>query len=410
MKMCEKCNRIVTGTTVCTDDACPFPAALERGMAAPVADPAVVAGPPQARTPTNSKSDDTEAVPTQRARPDQGGNDGLVARFCAECGGKVRTGSAFCGQCGTAVVAPLTPAKIDLPASAPSSAPAPDAVQFGEAESASPSQPAELDEPIAAVATSMEEVPQEPEAPQDTAGEPVKEQDVAADSPLATSPEPVTAEPAEGPVSAAESPAEPAADGEAEERGDWDYAEDDEPAGPASGNGKWIALAAVVLLLTGGGGAWYFLQASGTEATQAKDPAERLATNEPQVPMLSGSYAGFYMDQNIFITIADGAPRTLVNANGMASYSNVVTGGRCVSRLEPVSGGGIGGDTNNAVRFSQQPVPGEPECSQEIPVKIDISERALGLDGVVEAMSVEWLTPQGDEVLMKGELTRESGQ
>jgi hypothetical protein len=114
------------------------------------------------------------------------------------------------------------------------------------------------------------------------------------------------------------------------------------------------------------------------------------------------------MDQDISVTISGDTPRTLVEANGIARYSNVVTGGKCISRLEPVSGGGVGGVFDNAVRFSQQPLQGEPACSQEIPVRIDISQQKKDAEGVVSAMTVEWLSPSGDEVLMQGVLTKKA--
>ena len=142
----------------------------------------------------------------------------------------------------------------------------------------------------------------------------------------------------------------------------------------------------------------------GYVAREKIDQPEVGTTTRP--PLLFGDYTGFFMDQNITISMKGGVPRPLVQLNATASYSNTVTGARCVSKLEPIPASAGGRTSNKVVRFYQKPVVGEPSCPQAISVKIDISGQRKNRRGIIGGMSVEWLAPSGGRVLMQGQLTK----
>lgn len=183
-----------------------------------------------------------------------------------------------------------------------------------------------------------------------------------------------------------------------------------------SNKGKWIALLAILAVVFAAGGALWFLnppdEVVSDQAFSNPERTESQGADAPDPaasePMLVGQYTGFYMDQDISITIIGDSPKPLSEVEGVARYSNVVTGQSCVSRLQAVVEEVVGGVVDKAVLFNQRPVPGEPECSQSIPVKIDISDQQRGARSVVNVMSVEWLSPSGGEVLMQGDLTRKA--
>lgn len=139
----------------------------------------------------------------------------------------------------------------------------------------------------------------------------------------------------------------------------------------------------------------------GGDAEEAA--AAELAAVQAGIPRVAGKYTAFLMDQEIEIAF-EGGPDVLARATGTAHYLNTVNGGRCVSRLVAVESGGIGGDPNGKVLFSQQPKDGEPACGQDIPVLIDLDKQTIAGDGLVSRLLVEWQSPETGKVLMSGDL------
>lgn len=177
---------------------------------------------------------------------------------------------------------------------------------------------------------------------------------------------------------------------------------------PASNAGKFALIGVLIAALMLGGGAGYYYWDKITAAVQPpseESEFEAPASAAPVIPRVAGTYTAFLMDQEIEIEFV-GAPSVLAEAAGTARYVNTINGGRCTSRLVAIESGGIGGDTSAKVLFSQQAVDGEPACSADIPVLIDINDEARSDDGVVESLAVEWKAPGSDEILMSGDLTR----
>ena len=104
------------------------------------------------------------------------------------------------------------------------------------------------------------------------------------------------------------------------------------------------------------------------------------------------------------------SPKPLVKSAGTVTYLNVVNGGTCTALLVPISGGGVGGSTDNSVSFKQTSVPGKPACPADIPVKINSTSQPVGADGVVGAIDVEWSAANSGKVLMSGTLKRSAEQ
>lgn len=270
------------------------------------------------------------------------GKTALDSQICHECGAKTRSGAAFCGQCGAKVLAPTA---------------APAGEEHGATEAG-----------IGAASAAL-------------------------NSNDSLDPAPAASVIGESGSEAAQTETE------------YDGKVDDDSG--EKNRAIWIFVLLVLAIVFGAGGAFLFL--NPTVEDLSEQAADRTTANEDPVdtePMVLGRYTGFYMDQDISITILGDDPQILFEANGIARYSNIVTGQECVSRLEPVSDEVVGGVVDTAVLFNQRPVPGETACSQSIPVKIDISEQQKGANFVVNVMSVEWLAPARDQVLMQGDLTR----
>lgn len=170
----------------------------------------------------------------------------------------------------------------------------------------------------------------------------------------------------------------------------------------------------ILLILTAGGGYAYWSGmfdkwlGKGTDRELARqDKARPEATSAPKVPGLLGSYKAHIADQDIVLTIASGESRPLVTSAGTVTYLNAVNGGTCTALLVPISGGGIGGDTGNAVSFRQSAVPGKPACPKDIPIKMDISSQPSDDSGVVRSIAAEWRAPNSEKILMAGTLERD---
>jgi Double zinc ribbon len=182
-----------------------------------------------------------------------------------------------------------------------------------------------------------------------------------------------------------------------------------------------FSLLALAVLIAGGGYAYWSGMlnkwiggkadpALVADAAKAGAAAKGSAKSAPAAPGLRGTYRARLSDQDISLVIEGESVKPLVSSAGLVTYLNVVTGATCTAALVPVSGGGVGGDTSNAVSFRQGPVPDKPACPKDIPVKMDITGQPTGDDGVVTTIAAEWLRPDSGAVLMAGTLTRDAGQ
>jgi hypothetical protein len=213
--------------------------------------------------------------------------------------------------------------------------------------------------------------------------------------------------------------AAPAPVSQSQEEPAWD-SEWDDPQDTRGNRSYFVAgLLSVAVLIAGGGGYAYWngyldkwiggkpdpelVDAAGTASAGSAGSG----AIKPATPGLLGSYKAHLSDQDIVLVIEGEGPRPLVASAGTVTYLNVVNGGTCTAALVPTSGGGVGGDTGNAVSFKQTPVPGKPNCPQDIPVKMDITGQPSDKDGVVGSIAVEWLKPNSEDVLMAGNLRRE---
>lgn len=177
---------------------------------------------------------------------------------------------------------------------------------------------------------------------------------------------------------------------------------------------------ALAVLIAGGGGYAYWNGSVDKWIGENADPelsgamgegspnSDGTAGAKPSAPSLLGSYKAHLSDQDILLVIEGKSPKPLVASAGTVTYLNVVNGGTCTAVLVPTSGGGVGGNTGNAVSFQQTPVPGMPKCPQDIPVKMDITGQPTDDDGVVGSIAVEWHKPNSENVLMAGKLQRET--
>ena len=150
---------------------------------------------------------------------------------------------------------------------------------------------------------------------------------------------------------------------------------------------------------------WLGRQSNPDSARKADKPVAKSPSNAI-VAGLSGSYFAHLSDQDVTLSVLGDLPRPLVSAASEISYHNTVNGAACVASLVPVKGGGVGGDTGNAVSFRQAAVTGKDACPADIPVKIDISGHPADPGGVVRSVSVEWLSPDRGRILMSGTLNR----
>jgi hypothetical protein len=193
---------------------------------------------------------------------------------------------------------------------------------------------------------------------------------------------------------------------------EWDQANEPVSKGPIL-----VTSLVVIALLAAGGGYLYWSgvldrwiggeeKSDMTAQVGGHIEGATRAANAAQAPGLLGTYNAHLADQDIALVINGDSARPLVSSQGTVSYLNVVNGGTCTALLVPESGGGVGGDTGNAVRFRQTPVPGKPNCPQDIPVRIDITGQPANADGVVSAISVEWYSGNPERILMSGKLQR----
>jgi hypothetical protein len=196
-------------------------------------------------------------------------------------------------------------------------------------------------------------------------------------------------------------------EGEEEAEGAPDRSFEYEPAVLESrARGMLVWVLAGVMFLGASGSAGYFWRdrltalAGLDNGATASAEADAVQTG---VPRVAGTYTSFLMDQEIEIFF-EGDPAVLAESKGTVRYFNTVNGGRCVSQLVAIESGGIGGDPSGKVLFSQQPKEGEPPCGKDIPMLIDIDRQAMGEDGLVSRLAIEWQSPETKEVLMSGNL------
>lgn len=373
-------------TKVCPTCRSEFPPALkfcERDGTALVA-LAVPAAAPEPATPA-------PAVPMPEPEPAAAAPAiaSQATQYCESCGSPLAPDDVFCSECG---------ARSEPLAQAPdASPPAP----VAEAPAAPDLPPVA---PVAAV-----ELPAEPEAVP-AVDEPAI--DAATQDAGAASPEGDEAHdtgdieealPWLAPASAVEADDEAAPDTVVE-----DAARDDDWSEPeAEGRSRMLvwSLAGLVLLGVAGGAGYIWRDRLTALAGLDQGAAVTAEADAAQsgVPRVAGTYTAFLMDQEIEISF-EGDPAVLAEAKGTARYFNTVNGGRCVSRLVAIQSGGIGGEPSGKVLFSQQPKDGEPPCGKDIPMLIDIDKQAMGENGLVSRLAIEWQSPETKEVLMSGDL------
>ncbi len=413
MKLCSKCNRIVTPQSICDDAQCP----IEGIQRSPVA---------SGDSPTDETPAEVVEVAAEAAEeaPPSVAPPAVTAglRFCPTCGTGYPAGERFCMHDGTPlpVGSPVPGAEEAAPADRPATV---DAIAEPIAEEPPPPEPvSEVPEAEAEAEVAVPEelpaevpVPASPEpappvtevAPEDLAcpvcglsfepGVRFCDRDGArlvpkaeAEAALATAAPPVGVEPEE-----------------AAWEDDWDSAEYAAP----KRNYLVPGLLAVAVLLAGGGYAYwagYLAPWLGGDAQSDLASAADAADDDRPVPGLLGNYTAHLADQDISLMVTADRPQALVSASAIVTYLNVVTGNTCTASLIPVSGGGVGGDTSNAVSFRQEPVADKPACPRDIPVRMEIVTVPEGSDGIVGSVNVEWLSPSNDEVLMSGTLQRET--
>lgn len=182
------------------------------------------------------------------------------------------------------------------------------------------------------------------------------------------------------------------------------------------------SLVALAVLIAGGGGYAYwngnFDKWIGGKADpelsgalgKGSPTSDGTAGAKTAAPGLLGSYKAHLSDQDIVLVIEGESPKPLVASAGTVTYLNVVNGGTCTAALVPTNGGGVGGDTGNAVSFQQTPVLGKPNCPKDIPVKMDITGQPADTNGVIRSIAIEWQSPNSSKVLMAGNLEREANQ
>jgi cytochrome c5 len=307
------------------------------------------------------------------------------AQFCENCGSRIMVGDSFCSDCGTKVEV------LGAPAAAPAITPA---LSLGETltEPAMGGQKAMPPKSEAASVSALSEAER-------VAG-PLSVQSAQDEQP---------AEPAQDESYADDfetlpylPPSPPETTGDVPET----QAEDRDVEAAPKGNAAlvWAVGALALIGAVGGSGYVWREQMVDLFGGGAEDTATgRLATVQDGIPRVAGKYTAFLMDQEIEIAF-EGDPAVLAQAKGTARYLNTVNGGRCVSRLVAIESGGIGGDTSGKVLFSQQPKDGEPSCGQDIPMLIDLDKRAIAEDGLISRLSVEWKSPESNQVLMSGNL------
>jgi hypothetical protein len=311
-------------------------------------------------------------------------------QYCENCGTALSPEDVFCSECGSrnqlvdaGVETTATPVDPDPPAATEEpEAPAQPSVV------AEPDPGAIADDPASATAPAMDP-PDAPQSEELNAGAP-EVTDAVEDAPHPDTVAPV----APGPdIVESEPDSDPGAEITAPE---------------ARRGGKMVWLLAG-LVLTGAVASTAFVWrdqlaglAGGSPDSAAAAPTDNA---NPDIPRVAGTYTAFLMDQEIEISF-EGKPTVLAEARGTARYLNTVNGGRCVSRLVAIESGGIGGEPAGKVLFSQQPVDNEPPCGKDIPMLVDIDKQAMGENGLVGRIAIEWQSPETREVLMSGELAR----
>jgi Double zinc ribbon len=411
MRLCSQCHRIVTPESVCGEAACPMglaAGAVEKSDAAPpAAPPAPISAPAPAPpsdplpatsacgacgaafsndaafcgecgTPTSEQTATAASDAALDPSPQTAAMEMTAPLSCTACGARMQVGDTFCGECG---------AKAGMPP-----------------QLSSPSAAMQAPEPIPerlASPAPMTEVATKPKVGLDPATIGAPNPALKTAPPADSRPEP-EGDPLETAASAINDSADDSADDNTEET-----SRDDAP----SKNLLYIGGVLIAALI--GGGIWA-MQSGGAPDASAETAAAAPAL-DPAIPRLLGKYKGHFADQDIVITIAGAMPKTLVESAGIARYANVVNGGTCAAAFVPMKGAdvgggvgaGVGGVVGNAVNFKQTPVPGEPECDADIPVRIDISGEEKGKGGLVTSMQVQWLDPKSGKVLMQGPLKQE---
>lgn len=192
-----------------------------------------------------------------------------------------------------------------------------------------------------------------------------------------------------------------------------DFACDYEDEPPRRSVLPWVAGIAALVIVSAAGLAYW---TGKLDKWMGKKPDKELASAAASAPAASdratgvmGVYKAHLADQDIVLTISGTAPTPLVASTGEISYRNTVNGGTCTSSLVVIKGGGIGGDTGNAIRFRQTAIPGKTACSADIPVTMDISGQPSGNGGIVASISVNWQSPKDGSTLMAGKLVLDGG-
>lgn len=438
MKLCEKCNRIVTPSSVCDDAKCPV-AGIQRssGPAGPDAhaDRQASAGGgrqcPNCGTGNSAKnkfcltcgsilnSENLQAAspiapPALMTSAEADGGE----MVCAVCSRSYPPGQRFCSVDGGALTAAAASA-VPSPDSAPTARPAvPEAVAPRVQDIASASLPTTgelppVPEPETTVLASQDyltAVTGGPICPTCGFASPPGVRFCDRDgTPLGSGPARENPRP-ERPVRMAKASAEPLPEFLPEADVSWDEDEDGGRFGESKSKVVPALAALGIVLAMIGGFAWWsgrldpWLGASPDPSLAAESKSKT-----PLAPGLQGEYKAHISDQDISLNITGDKPRSLVTSSGTLSYLNVVNGGACTALLVPVTGGGIGGDTGNAVSFKQTPVPGKSACSKDIPVKMDITAQPVGSDGLIQSIAVEWQSPGTRKSLMSGVLRKAAG-
>jgi hypothetical protein len=306
----------------------------------------------------------------------------LTLQFCDACGSQLLPEDAFCSECGARnepldqarVAQPVPPIAVEVTAPDAEQARAP------EPQATEPDPGSVPDETAAAApAQDAEAVPPESEEQSGDAGDETHPW-------LATAPV-ATGEEGAGIADEAAFEYEPA-----------------EPDEKGRGILVW-GIAGLVLLGVAGGAGYVWRDRVAALAGLDSGASDTAEADEAKsgVPRVAGTYTAYLMDQEIEISF-EGDPAVLAESKGTARYFNTVNGGRCVSRLVAIKSGGIGGEPSGKVLFSQQPKDGEPPCGKDIPMLIDIDKQAMGDNGLVSRLAIEWQSPETKEVLMSGNL------
>ena len=408
MKLCSKCNRIVTADSYCTDVECPSLDIVTAGEA-PKVEPA------------------SSSAPENMA-------------FCGECGTAMKHGAAFCGKCGTRAIIPhrdlLVASKPQIPASIANGEAVAEAsetlpVEAAEEDIAEPDPATASPQmetnilpvarfcgecgsglkpsatfcgrcgtPVAAFTSTQPTIDGLPADTQDAGPHETDPEAASYESDRLVEAEPSVQDTEDAPASEFAALDDETGPPPEDESNEWLYPDEPKPLWK-----RPVIVAPLFLTLLAASAAVYWTQFRESVEQQSSvsgksESVENVTAS--QAPLLRGTYKAHLADQDITVSVGEETATTLVNSRGTAEYSNVVNGGKCTASLVPVSGGGVGGSTSNAVNFRQEPVASLPACPKDIPVRIDISEQPKGSDGVVQSIKVEWLSQDEAKVLMSG--------